>query len=130
MYAQMLQDFERTRAALRSTISNASTILDKECQLALTEDDFLTIQWKMDQIDQKLNKNWQEKFKNAITPEDCEEVKRFYKPYLEKYESKYRILYHMLQQANKQTNHTGVSSAQEHTSKSPLVWLLWMMPRS
>ena len=72
----------------------------------------------MDKIDQKLNdlyKNWQAEYKNAITPEDCEEVKRFYKPYLEKYKSKYSIFYQMLQQANKQTSHTNVPSAQEHT---------------
>ena len=51
----MLQDLEQTRAAVRSSISKASTILDEEHQLALTEDDFLTIQWKMDKIGQKLN---------------------------------------------------------------------------
>ena len=55
VYAQMLQNLKRTRAAVRSSISKASTISDKEHQLALTEDDFLTIQWKMDKIDQKLN---------------------------------------------------------------------------
>ena len=54
MYAQMLKNLERTRAAMRSSISKASTISDKEHQLALTEDDFLTIQWKTDRIDQKL----------------------------------------------------------------------------
>ena len=54
MYAQMLQNLERTRAAVRSSISKASTISDEECRLALTEDDFLTIQWKMD----KINQNW------------------------------------------------------------------------
>ena len=66
MYAQMLQDLKRTRAAVRSSINKTSTISDKECQLALTEDDFLTIQWKMDKIDQKLNdlyKNWQAEYK-------------------------------------------------------------------
>ena len=86
MYAQMLQNLERTRAAVRSSISKASTISDKERRLALTEDDFLAIQWKMDKIDQKLNdlyKNWQVEYKNAITSEDCEEIRRFYKPYLE-----------------------------------------------
>ena len=36
-------------------------------------------------------------------------IKKFYKPYLEKYESKYRILYHILQQPNS-------ISAQESTS--------------
>ena len=53
----------------------------------------------MDRIDQKLadlSGNWQLEYKNAVTSEDCEEVKRCYKPYLGKYESKYRILYQML----------------------------------
>ena len=89
MYAQMLRDLERTRAAVRSSISKASTICDEEHWLALTEDDFLAIQWTIDKIDQKLNdlhKNWQAENNNTITPEDCKEVKRFYKPYLEKYE--------------------------------------------
>ena len=84
---------------------------------ALTEDDFLTIQWKMNKIDQKLNdlyRNWQVEYKNAITPEDCEEVKWFYKPFLEKYESIYKILYQMLQQANRQTDNTSVPSTHEN----------------
>ena len=84
---------------MRSSISEASTISDEECQLTLTGDDFLTIQWKMDEIDQKLHDlywNWQAEYKNATIPKDCEEVNRFYKPYLEKYESKYRMLYQML----------------------------------
>ena len=74
----------------------------------------------MDKIDQKLTNlymNWQAEYKNAITLKDCEEVKRFYKLYLEKYKSKYRILYQMLQQVNKQTSHANVPSAQEHTSE-------------
>ena len=103
---------------MRSSISKASTISDEKCWLALTEDNFLTIEWKMDKIDQKLNdlyRNWQAEYKNAKTTKDCEEVKRFYKPYLEKYESKYRILYEMLQQTNRQRDSTSVPSAQEHT---------------
>ena len=103
---------------MRSSISKASTISDEEHQLALTEDDFLTIQWKIGKIDQMLNdmyRNWKEEYKNVITSEDCEEVKRFYKPYLEKYKSKYRILYQLLQQANRQTDNTSVPSAWEHT---------------
>ena len=52
LYAQMLQNLERTRAAVRSSISKDSTISDEECQLTLTEDDFLFIQQKMDKIDQ------------------------------------------------------------------------------
>ena len=83
----MLQNLERTRAAVRSSISKASTISDEEHQLALTEDDFLAIQWKMDWIDQKLANlygNWQAEYRNPVILEDCEEVKRFHKPYLEK----------------------------------------------
>ena len=73
---------------MRSSISKASTISDKEHWLTLTEDDFLAIQWKMDKIDQKLNdlyRNSQAEYRSAITPKDCEEVKGFCKPYLEKW---------------------------------------------
>ena len=83
----MLQDLEQTRAAVGSSISMASTISDEEHCLALTEDDFLAIQWKMDKNDQKLNglyRNWQVDHKNARTPKDCEEVKGFYKTLLRK----------------------------------------------
>ena len=62
----------------------------------------------MDKIDQRLDRlyqNWQAEYKEAVTSGECEEIRRFYKPYLEMYESKYRILYQMLQQASKeQTN--------------------------
>ena len=51
----MLQDFEWTQAAVRSTISKASTISNNDCRMELTEDDLLAIEWKMDKIDQKLN---------------------------------------------------------------------------
>ena len=87
--------------------------------MELTEDDFITIQWKMDKIDQKLNdlyRNCQAEYNNAVTPEDCDEVKRFYKPFLEEYESKYRILYQMLQQTNRQTDPASMPSTQEQTS--------------
>ena len=56
---------------MRSSICKASTIADEEQRLALTEDDFVIIQWKMDKIDQKLNdlyRNWQAEYKNAVTP--------------------------------------------------------------
>ena len=112
----MLQNLERTRAAARNSISRASTISAEECQLTLTEDDFLIIQRKMDKIDQRLDelyKNWQAEYKDAVTSEDCEEIRKFYKPYLEKYESKYRILYQILQQANKSTGQTSSFSTQE-----------------
>ena len=119
MYVQMLQNLERTRAAVRSSISKASTISDEEHWLALMEDDFLAIQQKMDRIDQKLAdqyENWQAEYRNAVTSEECEKVKRFYKSYWEKYESKYRILYQMLQQANRQMGQAGLLSNQEPTS--------------
>ena len=100
--------------------------------MALTEDDFLAIQWKMDRINQKLSDlygNWQAEYRNPVTPKDCEEVKRFYKPYLEKYESKYRILYQMLQQVNRQMGQAGLLSVQEPTSEVTPVWLHWMVPK-
>ena len=111
-YAQMVQNVEKTRAMVRNTVSRATTISAEECQLALTEDDFLAIQKKMDKIDQRLDdlyKNWHAEYRDAATFEECDKIKRFYKPYLEKYESKYRILYHLLQQP-------GLLSTQEMTS--------------
>ena len=115
----MLQNLERTRAAVRNSIKRASTISAKECQLTLTEDDFLIIKRKKDKIDQRLDelyRNWQTEYKDAVTSEDCEEIRKFYKPYLEKYESKYRILYQILQQANKSTGQTSSFCTQEPTS--------------
>ena len=85
---------------VRNSVSRASTISAEECQLALTEDDFLAIQRKMDKIDQRLDelyRNWHAEYRDAVCSKNCEEKKKFYKPYLEKYESKYRILYHLLQ---------------------------------
>ena len=100
-YAQMVQNLKKTRAMVRNSVSRASTISAEECQLTLTENDFLAIQRKIDKIDQRLYelyKNWHVEYRDAVSSEDCEEMKKFYKPYLEKYESKYRILYHLLQQ--------------------------------
>ena len=111
-YSQMVQNIERTRAMVRNSISRASTISAEEQQLALTEEDFTAIKKKMDKIDQRLEdlyKNWHAEYGSAATLEECDEIKRFYKPYLEKYESKYRILYHLLQQLN-------LISTQETTS--------------
>ena len=73
----------------------------------------------MDKIDQNLTDlygNWQAEYRDAMTSEECEEIRRFYKPYLEKYEYKYRILYQMLQQANRQMGQTRLLSIQEPTS--------------
>ena len=78
VYAQMLQEFKQTSTVVRSSISKAPTISDEEHKLELTEDDFVAIQWKMDKTDQKLNdlyRNGQAKYKNAVTLEDCNEVK-------------------------------------------------------
>ena len=130
MYAQMLQNLKRTRAAVRSSINKAPTISDKECWLTLTEDDFLAIQCKIDKINQKLNglyRNWQAEYRSIMTPKDCKEVERFFKPYLEKYKSKYRILYQMLQQVNKQILMCFLPRG--IALKLPLVWLLWTMLR-
>ena len=55
----------------------------------------------MDKINQRLDdlyKKWHAEYWDATSLEACEEIKKFYQPYLEKYELKYRILYHMLQQ--------------------------------
>ena len=71
--------------------------------MALTDKEFSMIKKKMDKIDHRLDevyKNWHAEYGNANTLEECEEIKNFYKPYLEKYESKYRVLYHLLQQPN------------------------------
>ena len=108
----MVQNVERMRDMVRNSISRASTISAEEQQLALTEKDFSDIKKKMDKIDQRLDnlyRNWYEEYGNATTTEECDEIKRFYKPFLEKYESKYRILYQLLQQPS-------LISTQETTS--------------
>ena len=40
----MLQELEWTQAAVRSTISKASTISDEDCKMELMEDDLHAIQ--------------------------------------------------------------------------------------
>ena len=73
----------------------------------------------MDKIDQRLTdlyRNWQAEYKDVVMLEECEEIRRFYKPYLEKYESKYRILYQTLQQASKPIGQTSQLPIQEPTS--------------
>ena len=111
-YAQMVQNVEKTRAMVRNTVSRASTIAAVEHQLTLTEKEFLAIQKKMDKIDQRLDdlyKNWHAEYRDAATLEECDDIKKFYKPYLEKHKSKYKILYHLLQ-------NPGILSAQETIS--------------
>ena len=80
--------------------------------MSLTEKEFSMIKEKMDKIDQRLHelyKNWHAEYGNAKTIEECEEIRDFYKPYLDKYESKYRILYQLLQQPRPVLTHGSVS---------------------
>ena len=80
--------------------------------MALTEKEFSVIKKKMDKIDQRLDnlyKNWHAEYGSTTTLEECDEIKRFYKPYLEKYESKYRVLYHLLQQPSLISTHESTS---------------------
>ena len=92
---------EKTRDVVWRSMSRASTISAEEQQMALTVKEFSMIKKKMGKIDYHLNemyRNWHAEYGNANTLEECKEIKNFYKPYLEKYESKYRVLYHLLQQ--------------------------------
>ena len=111
-YAQMVQNVEKTSAMVRNSVSRPSTISAEECHLTLTENDFMAIHKKMDKIDQRMDdlyKNWRAEYRDAVSVEECDEIKKFCKPFLEKYESKYRTLHHILQQPNS-------LSAQESTS--------------
>ena len=99
VYSQIAQNMEKTRDMVRRSMSRASTISAEEKQMALTEKEFAMIRQKMDKIDHHLNemyKNWHAEYGNANMLEECEEIKNFYKPYLDKYESKYRVLYQLL----------------------------------
>ena len=103
---------EKMRNMVRSSISQASTISAEERQMALTEKEFSMIKKKMDKIDHRLNelyKNWHMEYGNVNTLGECKEIKNFYKPYLEKYESKYRVLYHLLQQPGLIPTHESAS---------------------
>ena len=53
-------------------------------------------------------KNSHAEYGNANTLEECKEIKNFYKPYFEKYESKYRV-YHLLQQPGLISTHDSAS---------------------
>ena len=113
VYSQIAQNMEKTRNVVRSSISQASTISAEEQQMALTEKEFTMIKKKMDKIDHRLDelyKSWHVEYGNANTIEEYEEIKNFYKPYLEKYESKYRVLYHLLQQTSLISTHECASS--------------------
>ena len=61
----------------------------------------------MNKIDQRIDglyQNWQVEYKEAITSEQCEDIQRFYEPYVRKYETKYKVLYQMLKQAIEERN--------------------------
>ena len=93
-------------------MSRAYTISAEERQMILTEKEFAMIKQKMDKIDHRLYemyKNWHAEYGNATTLEECEEIKNFYKPYLDKYKSKYRILYQLLQQLGMIPTYEGAS---------------------
>ena len=112
VYSQIAQNMEKTRNVVRSSISRASTISAEEQQMALIEKEFSMIKKKMDKIDHRLDelyKNWHAEYGNSNTIEECEEIKNFYKPYLEKYESKYRVLYHLLQPPSLISTHDSAS---------------------
>ena len=49
-----------------------------------------------------LYQNWQAEYKEAITPEQCEEIQQFYEPYVVKYETKYKILSKVLKHASQE----------------------------
>ena len=75
--------------------------------MALTETDFLNIKEKMNKIDQRIDglyQNWQAEYKEAITSEQCDDIQRFYEPYVRKYETKYKVLYQTLKQAIDERN--------------------------
>ena len=98
----MISNVEKVKAIARESLSRASTISVEENRLALTRADFKNIKEKMNKIDQKLDRlyqNWQAEYKEAMTSEQCEDIQRFYEPYVQKYETKYKILYQTLRQA-------------------------------
>ena len=102
IYKKMSQNLERVREVARSTFSRASTISGEEHRMALSETDFINIKEKMNKINQRIDglyQNWHAEYKEAITTEQCEEIQKFYEPYVMKYETKYKVLYQILRQA-------------------------------
>ena len=61
----------------------------------------------MNKIDQRIDglyQNWQAEYKEVITSEQCDDIQRFYEPYVRKYETKYKVLYQTLKQAIDERN--------------------------
>ena len=82
---------EKVREIARHTLSRASTISAEEHWMELSETDFINIKEKINKIDQRIDglyQNWQAEYKEVITTEQCEEIQRFYEPYVMKYETK------------------------------------------
>ena len=107
VYKQMSKNLDSVREVARNTFSRASTISVEEHRMALTETDFCNIKEKMNKIDQRIDglyQNWQAEYKEAMTSEQCEDIQRFYEPYVKKYETKYKMLYWMLKQAIDERN--------------------------
>ena len=80
--------------------------------MTLTKKEFLMIKRKIDKIDFRLNEmyqNWHAEYGSATTSDECEEIKNFYKHYMDKYESKFRILYQLLQQPRSVSTHDDAS---------------------
>ena len=103
VYRQMSRNLESVREVARNTFSRASTISVEEHGMSLSETDFLNIK-------EKMNKR-QAEYKEAITSEQCEDIQKFYEPYVRKYETKYKVLYQMLRQAIDEWNRVPSSRA-------------------
>ena len=102
IYKQMSRNLERVREVTRNMFSRASTISVEEHKMALTATDLGHIKEKMNKIDQRIDglfQNWQAEYNEAMTSEQCEDIQRFYEPYVRKYKTKYKILYQTLRQA-------------------------------
>ena len=102
---KLSQNLEKVREVVGGTLSRASTISVEEHQMALMETDFIAIKEKMNKINRRLDglyQNWPAENKEAITPEQCEEIQQFYEPYVVKYETKYKILYKVLKHASQE----------------------------
>ena len=85
VYKQMTSNVEKVKAIARESLSRASTISVEEHRMAFTRTDFKNIKEKMNKIDQKLDglyQNWQAEYKEAMTSEQCEDIQRFYEPYV------------------------------------------------
>ena len=102
VYKQMTRNLEKVKAIARESLSRASSVSVGKHQIALTRADFSYVKEKMNKINQKLSslyKNWQAEYQEALTPEQCEDIRRFYEPHVQKYETKYRLLCQPLNQA-------------------------------